>query len=217
MAMTKPRLFMLALLCGGAIAMHMRAAETTALDGYLAGLSTWSASFTQSAVDARRKAVAGGRGKLLIVRPGKFRWEFAPDGASDAAQLLVADGRNLWFQDRDLDQVTVTPLDQAPAQSPVMLLAGGADLRAAFTVQANVRRDDLDWVRVMPKDAAADFREVLFGFKGKELARLVIVDKLGVSATLVFKDVKRNAPVEPGATEFVPPPGVDLIGTPVKP
>jgi len=213
--MNKWRRALLALLAGSAVAGGAQAAEATALDGYLAGLSTWSASFTQSTEGANGKSVAGGGGKLVIVRPGKFRWESTPDGAGDAAQLLVADGLNLWFLDRDLDQATVKPLADALPQSPAMLLAGGAELRGAFTVQADGRRGGFDWVRVLPKDAASDFREAQFGFKGKELARLVIVDKLGQRSTLAFKDVKRNIPVEPGVTEFVLPPGVDLIGKPV--
>jgi len=192
-------------------------AADTALDGYLEGLSTWSASFTQSAVDARGKSVAGSTGKLLIVRPGKFRWESTPDGASETAQLMIADGRNLWFQDSDLNQVTVNPQAEAFSQSPAMLLAGGAELRGEFNVRDDGRRQGLDWVRVEPKDAASEFREVRFGFKGKELARLVIVDKLGQSSTLSFKDVKRNVKVDPALTEFVLPPGADLIGKPVAP
>jgi outer membrane lipoprotein carrier protein len=119
--------------------------------------------------------------------------------------------------DRDLDQATVKPLSEALPQSPAMLLAGGAELRTGFSVQPNGRRDGLEWVRVLPRDAASDFREALFGFKGRELARLVIVDKLGQRSTLVFDGVRRNAPVEASLTEFVLPPGVDLIGKPVAP
>lgn len=194
------------------------AADTsTALDGYLSGLATWAADFSQQVQDARGKRVGEGSGRLLIVRPGKFRWESAPAGADAGAQLLVADGRNLWFLDRDLDQATVKPLADALPQSPAMLLAGGADLRAAFAVTADGRRDGLEWVRAVPRAEASDFREALFGFKGKELARLVVVDKLGQRSTLEFSAVRRNAPVDAALTEFVVPPGVDLIGTPVQP
>jgi outer membrane lipoprotein carrier protein len=205
----------LLLLCG-AIG-RVECAETTALDGYLAGLSTWSASFSQTATDAEGRPVDGGHGTLLVVRPGRFRWESTPEGASEAAQLLIADGRNLWFLDRDLDQATVKPLSEALSQSPAMLLAGGADLRAAFKVTDSGTRDGLKWVRAQPKDAASDFREVQFGFRGGELARLVVVDKLGQRSTLKFTNVKRNAPVPQSQTEFVLPQGVDLIGKPVTP
>lgn len=193
------------------------AAGETALDGYLAGLNTWSADFTQTAQDERGKKAGQGHGRMVVVRPGRFRWESAPEGVAESAQLLVADGRNLWFLDRDLEQATVKPLKEALPQSPAMLLAGGADLKAAFSVQANGKRDGLEWVRVLPRDAQSDFREALFGFQGKELARLIIIDKLGQRSTLVFSNVKRNAPVEPAVTEFVLPKGVDLIGKPVAP
>src|SRR6478609_7578044 len=101
------------------------AAATTALDGYLQGLKSWSAAFTQTVVDARGKQVNTGRGRLLVVRPGRFRWESAPQGAGEAAQLLVADGRNLWFYDRDLDQVTVKP------QAEALPLDSASDFREA--------------------------------------------------------------------------------------
>ncbi|MEO6080356.1 MAG: outer membrane lipoprotein chaperone LolA [Steroidobacteraceae bacterium] len=199
--------------CGPVLA----AADQTALDGYLAGLTTWSANFTQSVKDAGGKLSGAGRGRLLIVQPLRFRWESAPEGSADAVQLLVADGRNLWFFDRDLEQATVKPQKDAMPQSPAMLLAGGAELRAAFSIQSNGRRDGLEWVRVLPKSAQSDFREALFGFKGRELSRLIIADKLGQRSTLDFSDVKRNAPVDPQLVQFTLPKGVDLIGTPVPP
>jgi outer membrane lipoprotein carrier protein len=207
--------FVLFAACG--LSLPAAAADTTALDGYLAGMTTWSATFTQTIADAKGKSASAGHGTLLIVRPGKLRWETTPDGASDAAQLVVVDGRNVWQLDRDLDQATVKPVTEAMAQSPLMLLVGRAELRGAFNVQASGKRDGFDWVRVLPKAAASDFREALFGFKGTELARFVVVDKLGQRSTLSFRDVKRNAPVNAAATEFKLSAGVDLIGKPVAP
>jgi outer membrane lipoprotein carrier protein len=217
--MTSWRRSATALVCACAFMAGTRAAENTALDDYLAGMSTWTANFTQSVVDANGRSVAGGSGRLLIVRPGKFRWEYTPRDASDAAQLMIADGRNLWFTDYELEQTTVKPQAEALSQSPAMLLAGGAELRSDFTVREDGRRDGLQWVRVEPRAAASEFREVQFGFKGKELARLVIVDKLGQRSTLSFRDVKRNVAVDPALMKFVLPPGAeaDLIGRPVDP
>ncbi len=198
-------------------AVQAAEAASTALDSYLKGLNTWEGNFTQVVLDARGKHVGEGRGRLLIVRPGKFRWESAPDGAADAVQLLIADGRNLWFYDRDLDQVTVKPQQQALPQSPAMLLAGGEDLRSAFKVKADGRRDGLDWVQAQPDDKESDFREARFGFRAGELQRLVVVDKLGQRSTLTFTDVKRNAPVDAAQVSFTVPKGADLIGQPLKP
>lgn len=193
------------------------AAAATALDRYLDGLKTWSAQFQQTVSDARGRRVGEGSGRFLVVRPGRFRWESAPSGASGAAQLLVADGRNLWFYDRDLEQATVRPMQSSLPQSPAMLLAGGAGLNEAFDVRADGRHDDLDWVRVLPRDKASDFREARFGFRGIELSRLEIVDKLGQRSVLQFSAVQRNQNVDPSEVAFKPPAGVDVIGTPLPP
>lgn len=206
------------LLAGCTWAAALPAAQaTTALDGYLAGLSTWSAQFTQTITDSRGKRVSDGdeTGRLIIVRPGKFRWESAPKETPDAKRLMVADGSNLWFYDEDLEQATVEPIDEALSQSPAMLLAGSAALREAFDVVADGRRDGLEWVRVRPKNAESDFQEALFGFRGRELSRLVAVNKLGQRSTLEFRGVRRNAVVDPELVQFEPPAGVDVIGKPV--
>jgi outer membrane lipoprotein carrier protein len=198
----------------------MAADGGTPLDGYLAGLTTWSADFTQSLTtkDARGRTTESdaGRGRLTIMRPGRFRWEYAPAGAPDGAQLMVADGRDLWSLDRDLEQATRKPLKDALQQAPVMLLAGDASLQVNYNIQPDVRRNGLEWARVTPKDKQSDVREAHFGFKGKELVRLEIVDKLGQRSTLVFSNVQRNAAVDPKLMQFTLPPGVDLIGEPVK-
>jgi outer membrane lipoprotein carrier protein len=198
----------------GAQAWAAQTPATTALDRYLGGLTTWSADFRQSVIDGRGRQLDEGQGRLVIVRPGKFRWESTPAGAEPGAQVLIADGRNLWFVDRDLQQATVRPLSEALPQSPAMLLAGGADLRAAFDLRADGRRDGLDWVRVLPRDARSDFREAAFGFQGEQLLRMIVIDKLGQRSTLVFSRVARNQPIDPQLVTFVLPKGVDLIGKP---
>jgi len=71
---------------------------------------------------------------------------------------------------------------------------------------------------VEPKGAQADFRRALFGFdtgaKGvEELKKLILDDKLGQTATIVFQKVERNVPVSPDEVSFTPPAGVDVIGT----
>jgi outer membrane lipoprotein carrier protein len=198
-------------------AQAAQAAQDTVLDTYLAGLTTWSAEFTQDTRDEHGKEVQADRGRLTIVRPGKFRMETSLDAKGVAAQLMVADGRNLWRHDRDLAVVEVRPLGDALAQSPAMLLAGGANMRANFDVSADGRRDGHEWVKVKPKLSQSDFHEAQFGFKGRELARIVIIDKLGQRTTLDFTGVRRNVAVDPKLTEFVEPEGVDLIGKPVAP
>lgn len=187
----------------------------TALDRYLDGLTTWSAQFTQSVVDAKGRSAGRGKGSLTLVRPGRFRWSFTPEGAPEGAQLLVADGRNLWFQDSDLEQVTVKPMDAALSQTPAMLLSGGSRIRDSFDVQGAGREGGLDWVKVTPRGAEADFKVARLGFAGQELKRMVLNDKLGQVATLEFTGAVRNRDVAPGQMRYAAPAGFSVIGTPL--
>jgi outer membrane lipoprotein carrier protein len=189
------------------------ATATTALDRYLDGLTTLRAKFSQVVVDAAGKQLETGQGSLLVRRPGRFRWEYTPSGAG--AQLLVADGSNLWFYDRELQQATVKPAAAALTATPIMLLSGSsADLRAAFTVTSAGERGALNWVQVTPRSATAEFSSAELGFRGEKLLRLVIHDRLNQTDTLDFSDSVRGANVGDAELSFTPPAGVDVIGSP---
>ena len=111
------------------------AAPATVLDTYLANLKTLRAEFSQVVVDGRGGEVQRATGKFVIQRPGKFRWELVPDagaGGAQSPQLMIADGKNLWFYDRDLEQVSVKPAATALTATPASLLSGdGLELRAS--------------------------------------------------------------------------------------
>jgi outer membrane lipoprotein carrier protein len=187
----------------------------TPLDQYFDGLNTLRASFTQTVKDARGKDVDRSTGTLVVLRPGKFRWEVhSKSGTAVAGQLLVADGRNVWFFDPDLEQVTVKPIDTALSSTPAMLLSGASNLRESFKVTSAGTRDGLDWVLVEPKRSEADFRRALFGFSKGNLQRMIIDDRLGQTSTIQFDSVTRNARVAPDEVSFTPPPGTDVIGKP---
>jgi outer membrane lipoprotein carrier protein len=193
------------------------AAASTPLDSYLDDMKTLRASFVQTLADAHGKEIDRSTGTLIVSRPGKFSWEIHPQGSgADSGQLMVADGRNLWFLDRDLQQVTVKPADAALSATPAMLLSGTVDVRKNFTISPAPKRDGLDWVLVEPHGTDADFRHALMGFDGKDLERMILEDKLGQTATVMFDHVERNGKVAPEEVSFTPPAGVDVIGTPRK-
>jgi outer membrane lipoprotein carrier protein len=204
----------LALLLGVACASAFAANADTPLDRYLDGLRTLRTEFSQTVVDGKGEKVQQAEGKLVIVRPGRFRWELTPAG-NPSAQLMVADGRNLWFYDRDLEQVSVKPATVLTA-TPASLLSGTGDVRTLFTVSSAGKRDGLDWVKVIPKSGEADFREAQLGFTRGELKRMVLKDKLGQTVRLDFLTSARNVPVPDSEVQFTPPEGADLIGTPVS-
>jgi len=191
------------------------AEQTTPLDRYLDGLHSLRVSFSQTITDAQGHETDHSSGEFLVLRPGRFRWEVRPSSGGQG-QLLIADGKNLWYYDRDLEQVTVKPMSAALSATPAMLLSGTGDVRSSFTITDDGKRDGLDWVRVAPRSAEADFRDALLGFSGNELRRMILQDKLGQTATLIFDRAARNASVSASEVSFSPPPGTDVIGVPAK-
>jgi outer membrane lipoprotein carrier protein len=233
------RIAWLALVAGTALAAASAASAAAAaspgavradgaLDRYLAGLASLQAEFSQTLTDARGRTVDTLDGTLVVLRPGRFRWEVHPRAATSptatppaamspaATQLMVADGRNVWFYDRELEQVTVKPAAGALTATPAMLLSGTVDIHAAFEVRDDGKSGGLDWVRVTPRRGDAEFRVARLGFAGLELRRMEIDDKLGQRAVLVFGTTRRNQPVAPDQLQFTPPAGVDVIGKPVR-
>lgn len=191
------------------------AESLTALDRYLSGLESWRAEFSQSITDSRGRIRNPQNGRLLVQRPGKFRWEIGPK-AESVTQVMVSDGRNLWFLDADLEQVTVRPAGSGETATPAMMLAGTTPLRSKFNVVQAGRKEGLDWVRVSPKSAEGEFKEMRFGFSGLDLRRLEIDDKLGQRALMVFNTSVRNGRIDPSEFRFAPPAGADVIGKPLE-
>jgi len=210
-----------------ALAVHAAVALATgsenALDRYLNGLNSLSATFSQIVTNGEGTQVESGSGKLLVQRPGRFRWEYVPTEAEHGraaasqprGQLLVADGKNLWFYDQELAQVTVKPVEAALSATPIVLLSGSAgQLHDSFDISAGSPHDGLTWVDVKPRSAEADFSAASLGFSGDRLARMIINDRLGQTVQLDFSHSERNARVDAAALRFQPPAGVDVIGAP---
>jgi len=204
-------------LAGSAAAADSAASPAPLLE-YLDNLKSLRATFLQTVTDSHGKETDRSTGTLLVVRPGKLRWEIHPQASQGSApsegQLMVADGRNLWFYDRDLQQVTVKPVDAALSATPAMLLSGAVDIQKNFTLTPAGRREGLDWTLVEPRGHDADFRRALFGFEHGELKRMILEDKLGQTATVTFDKIERNGAVSADETTFTPPAGVDVIGKP---
>lgn len=193
------------------------AGAQTPLDSYLDRLKTLRTEFAQTVTDSKGRQVQNAAGKLTIVRPGKFRWELTPASSRDGGgspQLMVADGRNLWFYDRDLEQVSVKPAATALTATPAGLLAGDGNIRQWFTVSSAGKRDGFDWVKVVPKQGDADIREAQLAFDKTDLRRMVLKDKLGQTVRLDFLASERNPAVAEAEVKFSPPAGADVIGTP---
>lgn len=178
------------------------------LESFLSDVRSLTAEFKQELWTADHELLQTETGTLVLHRPNRFRWTYR----EPTELTVVADGKNLWIYDVELEQATVAPLDSTVGSSPAMLLSGDSAVRDGFDVVQTYTLDGLDWVKLAPKTAAADFTSVLIGFKGNAPERLELVDGLNQVTRIELGDLAVNPAVDDGTFEFVPPAGVDVIG-----
>lgn len=182
---------------------------TDALDDFLDNVQTLNAQFSQEIWTAEQELLESAVGTMALARPDRFYWHYE----TPVETIVVADGEALWMYDVELEQVSVTPLDEIAAANPALLLSGGEDLRERFEVERSYRMDDQDWVELVPKAAGGDFSSVLIAFRDGLPRQLELVDGLDQTTRIVFEDVEVNVAVDESLFEFEPPPGADVIGS----
>ena len=202
----------LLVLAFGLFAGMVRATPSQDVEKYLAGLASWSADFTQTIDDGHGKVLRSAAGKLYLQRPGKFRWDYT----EPSEQVVLADGQQIWFYDKDLAQANVRDMDATLANTPASLLSGSGSVSSQFDIKALPASGGLEWFQLIPKHADTDFQLVRIGFDKGELASMFLADKLSQVTQLTFTHSSRNAKFAPDLFTFTPPPGVDVIGRDAK-
>ena len=197
-------------ICWIAMIANAAASPASEVEKYLGGLTTWTADFKQTIDDGHGKVVRTAAGKLSLQKPGKFRWDYA----DPSAQLIVADGKQIWLYDKDLQQANVRDMDVSLSSTPAVLLSGTGSVSELFNVTALPPSDGMTWYQLVPKKTDTDFQLVRIGLLKGDLASMFLADKLNQITQLTFSNPKRNVTFAPGWFTFVPPAGVDVIGRP---
>lgn len=172
------------------------------------GLQALQANFEQTVLDENGTAIEQSAGVMYMQRPGKFRWEYR----QPYEQLIVADGERVWLYDMDLEQITVRRIDDALSSAPLAMLGEDIKLSSAFAITALGQREGIDWYRLTPKQQDKDVNFIRLGFKNGDLRIIEAEDSLRRMTRLEFSQVRRNLPMAAELFNFIPPPGVDVIG-----
>ncbi len=198
----------------GILAMPISAHSAGAVEqfrNFVQSTQSARADFSQSVTDAKGKTSATSKGVLQFQRPGKFRWVY-----EKPAQVIVGDGKNVWLYDQDLNQVTVRKLDAAFSSTPAALLAGRAEVEAAFILVAGGQSEQLDWVNAEPKQKDAGIEKIRMGFANNELQIMELMDAFGNKTRIVLRNFVRNAKIDAKAFTFIAPKGADVVGDKVN-
>jgi len=178
------------------------------LERFFNKVDTYTARFRQVVLDEGLNTLQETTGRMWIQRPGKFRWEYEPP----FEQYIVGDGKHIWVYDPELEQASVRPMGGALGDTPAMLLAGRGNLKDSFKVKPLGKQGQTDWVQMIPKRNDGGFEDIRIGFEDGQIRSLEMVDGLGQVTRVTLSDAKENDAIDPKKFEFVPPPGVDVIG-----
>ncbi len=179
------------------------------LSTFLEKSQTLQAVFEQTVFDADGGISQQAKGLFYLSRPGRFRWDYT----EPYKQLIVADGKNIWLYDDDLEQVTVKSQKSGLGDLPALLLAGGdQSLEKNFKIKLLGSSDSIEWLELLPNTEERSFERVRLGLKGSVLQEMELLDAFNQTTRLVFSDIKLGVKLSPSLFEFTPPKGVDVVG-----
>ena len=182
-------------------------AQAQTLQMRFSGLDSFSADFSQKLFDADQVMQEETSGVLRVQRPNRFNLEYR----QPYYQLYVADGKQLYFYDKDLEQVTVKAQQGMLENTPAMLLSNPAKLDQLYHVTPQGEEGGLFWYELVPKQEGGSFERITLAFKGNQLRIMELQDSFSQTTRMMFNNIQRNPDLNPKLFQFTPPKGVDVI------
>ncbi len=184
------------------------------------GVKDFSADFTHAYEGGVLHKKITERGRVLIKKPGKMRWNYAlPE-----EKVFVSDGVKMYSyipQDKQVIVASVPPQDEVA--TPTLFLAGKGNLTRDFTssltelpagMPAGTRA-----LKLVPKSRQQDYDWlVLVVDPGSlEIRGLVTTDAQGGKSSFSFTNLKQNVGLADKEFAFKIPRGVDVVSAPSRP
>ncbi len=177
-------------------------------------IQTLEASFQQTVRSEQGRVLQQSSGKVRLKKPAQFRWEVL----GKESRLVIADGKNVWDYDKDLEQVTVQKLTKGQTKAPIFFLTGDVksldkDFKITlYSVEKGTCMQGCDTCfELIPQREEGAFQWIRIGFKNKVLKEMELLDQLGQQSQFIFKAVKLNKEIPISEFRFIPPAGVDVL------
>ncbi|NOY63222.1 MAG: outer membrane lipoprotein chaperone LolA [Gammaproteobacteria bacterium] len=178
------------------------------LQNFYKETQTLRAQFTQIILNDDGQVTQRAEGTFYLSQPGRFRWEYI----EPFIQLIIADGRNIWLYDEDLEQVTVKPQSSELGDTPALLLTQSVALDERFNIRELGNIKGVEWVELSPKATDSNFKRVRLGFSEQTLQAMELRDAFDQTTYLEFSNSQRNIRLKDELFRFVVPAGVDVVG-----
>lgn len=177
------------------------------LKTFLKSSAALSADFKQVNIDKAGRETRSSFGKFYLSRPGKFRWNYQ----KPFVQEIVSNGGKVWFYDADLEQVTVKKLDDSLGSTPALLLTGQVDIEEKFKLEDQGNEEDMNWVKLSPKNEESGFKYILIGLNNGQLGGMELSDNFGQLTRIYFTDIQVNPALNDTLFNFKTPKGADVF------
>jgi len=195
-------------------------AQTTAPDLAAAlqkkydGVRDFSADFVHAYEGGVLRKQITERGKLLVKKPGKMRWEYtAPE-----RKLFVSDGVQMYSYVPQDKQVIVSAIPKADeATTPTLFLAGKGSLTRDFTPSLVELPPGMPAgtvaLKLVPKTKQREYDSLTLIVDPRSLviAGLVTVDAQGGTSRFSFTNLKENVGLADKEFAFTVPRGVEVV------
>lgn len=179
-----------------------------------------SAVFHQTATNRSLGQIQEASGVVLMMRPGKMRWEYQ----KPEARLFVTDGKTLWAYSPTDKQVVIQDVSRAfSSRVPLSLLAGDCQLRREFTVtaveNAATRASTSSMILdLKPKHPEAGIARMLLevSLQDYTVEKTTLFDAAGNTTVIALTNLKLNPGLSDQQFQFIPPAGVTVVSPPTQ-
>jgi outer membrane lipoprotein carrier protein len=177
------------------------------LKTFLKTNASLAADFKQVSFNKAGQAAQSSMGKFYLQRPGKFRWNYQ----KPFVQEIVSNTGKVWFYDADLEQVTTKKLDDSLGSTPALLLTGQVDIEEKFVLEEQGQEENLNWVRLSPKNEESGFKYILIGLDHGQLGGMELSDNFGQLTRIYFSNIQLNPDLDEGLFDFKAPKNADVF------
>ena len=177
------------------------------LKTFLKSNASLAADFKQVSFNKAGQAAQSSVGKFYLRRPGKFRWNYQ----KPFVQEIVSNSDKVWFYDADLEQVTTKKLDDSLGSTPALLLTGQVDIEEKFKLEEQGEEENLNWVRLSPKNEESGFKYILIGLNDGQLGGMELSDNFGQLTRIYFSNIQLNPNLDDKLFDFKPPKNADVF------
>ena len=186
----------------------------TAVETTYAGVQSIRADFVQVTHSATMAQETRQRGKVLLERPRKMRWDFQqPDSSS-----FVTDGATMWVWSSSSNQVIISSANAAAGAGMTQLLDDLNQIDEQFNVTlvdgANDAGKRSFVLELIPKKEAS-FKKLRLTIAKKKytLEQVTLTDQFNNQVELAFSQVRMNTDIPDTEFTFQVPKGAQVIRT----